>query len=133
MPDEDLNMNVFNHFKQWGQLLNVKVLKDGLRRPYAFVQFEVRAYIKLWLPCSISNITLSLIINHLFLFLLQQQFEKDSKKALQEAPGTFINDRSIRCEPARVNRSICLISFNQPFNKKVNHSEQLYFSFKEEV
>ncbi|RCI04500.1 hypothetical protein CU098_003021, partial [Rhizopus stolonifer] len=81
LSDEDLHTSVYNHFLQWGPLSSVKVLKDWLKRPYAF---------------SVQ----------------------DSKKAIKEAPGTILNGRSIRCEPARVNRSICLVSFNQPFHKQ---------------
>ncbi|KAI9311803.1 hypothetical protein BX666DRAFT_896184 [Dichotomocladium elegans] len=79
--DEELNVSVSNHFARWGALLNVKVLKDWLHRPYAFVQFER-------------------II--------------DAKKALKEAPGTVLDGRSIRCEPARVNRTICITPFSYP-------------------
>ncbi|KAJ3163074.1 hypothetical protein HDU86_002243 [Geranomyces michiganensis] len=38
--DIDLNLAVTLHFQQWGTLLNVKVLKDWMNRPYAFVQFK---------------------------------------------------------------------------------------------
>ncbi|CAG8663534.1 6010_t:CDS:10, partial [Funneliformis mosseae] len=38
--DEVLQKSVWNHFSNWGTLLNVKVLKDWLMRPYSFVQFE---------------------------------------------------------------------------------------------
>ncbi|GBB92389.1 hypothetical protein RclHR1_00200022 [Rhizophagus clarus] len=38
--DGDLQKSVWNHFSRWGILLNVKVLKDWLSRPYSFVQFE---------------------------------------------------------------------------------------------
>ncbi|KAI8835528.1 hypothetical protein BC829DRAFT_448141 [Chytridium lagenaria] len=38
--DEQLLKSVTEHFAQWGPLANVKVLKDWMGRPYAFVQFE---------------------------------------------------------------------------------------------
>ncbi|KAI8912125.1 hypothetical protein DFJ77DRAFT_469073 [Powellomyces hirtus] len=38
--DLDLQRSVTLHFQQWGKLLHVKVLKDWLSRPYAFVQFR---------------------------------------------------------------------------------------------
>ncbi|KAI8609996.1 hypothetical protein BC830DRAFT_1221930 [Chytriomyces sp. MP71] len=38
--DVELQESVQSHFLQWGNLTNVKVLKDWLARPYAFVQFE---------------------------------------------------------------------------------------------
>ncbi|KAI7907186.1 uncharacterized protein BX663DRAFT_131085 [Cokeromyces recurvatus] len=85
LEDQELHDSVLKHFKQWGQIIGVKVFKDWLKRPYAFVQYENISHCKL---------------------------------ALKEAPGTILNGRSIRCEPARVNRSICLISLNQPFHKK---------------
>ncbi|EPB81856.1 hypothetical protein HMPREF1544_11405 [Mucor circinelloides 1006PhL] len=85
MKDADLKTSVYEHFQKWGQIMSVKVFKDWLKRPYAFVQYET---------------------------------VQDGKQALKEAPKTSINGRRIRCEPARVNRSICLVSLNQPFNKK---------------
>lgn len=39
--DRDLNRSVWRHFSQWGRLLHVKVLKDWMSRPYAFVQYAV--------------------------------------------------------------------------------------------
>lgn len=54
VEDEELNSSVFNHFKQWGKLLGVKVLKDWLKRPYAFVQFEVM-HGGIYHRCSINN------------------------------------------------------------------------------
>ncbi|KAF1799486.1 hypothetical protein V8B55DRAFT_1579495 [Mucor lusitanicus] len=85
LKDADLKANVHEHFLQWGHIMSVKVFRDWLKRPYAFVQYET---------------------------------VDDCKQALKEAPKTSINNRRIRCEPARVNRSICLVSLNQPFNKK---------------
>ncbi|KAI8592238.1 hypothetical protein BDZ88DRAFT_504812 [Geranomyces variabilis] len=38
--DIDLHRAVTLHFQQWGTLMNVKVLKDWLNRPFAFVQFK---------------------------------------------------------------------------------------------
>ncbi|KAL2917132.1 hypothetical protein HK105_203196 [Polyrhizophydium stewartii] len=38
--DVELQESVTNHFAGWGELLNVKVLKDWAGRPYAFVQFR---------------------------------------------------------------------------------------------
>lgn len=39
--EEELARSVTEHFAKWGTLLNVKVLKDWMHRPYSFVQFEV--------------------------------------------------------------------------------------------
>ncbi|KAI8391821.1 uncharacterized protein BYT42DRAFT_611005 [Radiomyces spectabilis] len=83
--DEELNISVSNHFVRWGALLNVKVLKDWLGRPYAFVQYE-----------RIS----------------------DAKVALKEAPGTILDGRSVRCEPARVNRTLCLLPIDRPLDRQ---------------
>ncbi|BFZ64612.1 hypothetical protein YB2330_005762 [Saitoella coloradoensis] len=38
--DEQLLASVSAHFEKWGPPLHVKVLKDPLQRPYAFVQFS---------------------------------------------------------------------------------------------
>ncbi|KAF9936905.1 hypothetical protein BGZ65_001948 [Modicella reniformis] len=38
--DVQLVESVTEHFKKWGPLMNVKVLKDWMQRPYSFVQFE---------------------------------------------------------------------------------------------
>ncbi|KAI8365647.1 hypothetical protein EDC96DRAFT_187803 [Choanephora cucurbitarum] len=100
VPDEELQSDVFQHFLQWGTLSSVKVLKDWLKRPYAFVQFER---------------------------------VEDSKTAIKEAPGTILHGRSIRCEPARVNRSICLVSFSQPFHKKFIRSALSSFGEIEDI
>ncbi|KAG0177758.1 hypothetical protein DFQ29_004460 [Apophysomyces sp. BC1021] len=83
--DEQLNVSVSNHFTQWGVLLNVKVLKDWMGRPYAFVQYERMS---------------------------------DAKNALREAPGTMLDGRNIRCEPARVNRTLCLAALETKVTEK---------------
>jgi hypothetical protein len=41
LEDAELQSHVYHHFEQWGCLLGVKVLKDWLKRPYAFVQYQV--------------------------------------------------------------------------------------------
>lgn len=38
--ESELTESVKDHFLKYGQLMNVKVLKDPANRPYAFVQFE---------------------------------------------------------------------------------------------
>ncbi|KAG0360749.1 hypothetical protein BGZ54_009398 [Gamsiella multidivaricata] len=38
--DVQLVDSVTEHFKKWGSLLNVKVMRDWMQRPYSFVQFE---------------------------------------------------------------------------------------------
>ncbi|KAG0282340.1 hypothetical protein BGZ96_000583 [Linnemannia gamsii] len=38
--DPQLMESVTEHFQKWGTLMNVKVLKDWMQRPYSFVQFE---------------------------------------------------------------------------------------------
>ncbi|KAI8991272.1 hypothetical protein BDF20DRAFT_997187 [Mycotypha africana] len=100
IEDDELQQAVYAHFQRWGDLLGVKVFKDWLGRPYAFVQYE-----------SVS----------------------DSRVALKEAPGTILNGRSVRCEPARVNRSICLVSLSQPFNKKYIQESLVEFGEIEDV
>ncbi|KAJ1514710.1 hypothetical protein HMI55_004440 [Coelomomyces lativittatus] len=39
--DEQLTESVTKHFCKWGKLMNVKVMKDWMHRPYAFVQYNV--------------------------------------------------------------------------------------------
>lgn len=77
MLDDELCVSVNNHFKQWGQLSTVKVLRDTSNRPYAFVQY----------------------LN-----------EKDSKLAIQKGHNSILDGRSIRCEAAKVNRTIFITS-----------------------
>ncbi|KAJ3213553.1 hypothetical protein HDU67_002763 [Dinochytrium kinnereticum] len=78
--DEQLLKSVTEHFVQWGPLANVKVLKDWMGRPYAFVQFE--------------NV-------------------EDAKRALEEAHNTVVDNRHIRVEQARVNRTLFIAKFNR--------------------
>ncbi|WLF80435.1 hypothetical protein PVL30_004212 [Lodderomyces elongisporus] len=73
MTDDDLCISVTDHFKQWGPLATVKVLRDTSNRPYAFVQY------------------LS---------------EQNSKLAIKMAHNSILNGRSIRCEAAKVNRTL---------------------------
>jgi hypothetical protein len=40
--EEELLDAVADYFEKYGRLAHVKVLKDWLARPYAFVQYEVR-------------------------------------------------------------------------------------------
>ncbi|KAJ3104952.1 hypothetical protein HDU97_008700 [Phlyctochytrium planicorne] len=78
--DEQLFKSVSEHVVKWGSLANVKVLKDWMGRPYAFVQFE--------------NIN-------------------DAKRALVEAHNTVVDNRHIRVEQARVNRTLFIAKFNR--------------------
>lgn len=73
LTDDELSLSVTNHFKQWGELALVKVLRDSSNRPYAFVQY--------------SN-------------------DKDAKKALKHGQHSILDGRAIRCEPAKVNRTL---------------------------
>lgn len=75
LKEDHLNKLVSDHFKQWGNLERVKVLRDNENRPYAFVQYTC---------------------------------DQDASKAIKEGHNTIINGRSIRCEPARVNRTLHL-------------------------
>ncbi|KAJ2958786.1 hypothetical protein NQZ79_g5647 [Umbelopsis isabellina] len=85
LKDSELCHSVTQHFAQWGTVLNVKVFRDWMQRPYGFVQFEDIA---------------------------------DAQKALAEASGTILNGRCIRCEPARVNRTIYLGGMPNDTSKK---------------
>ncbi|OWB75180.1 organic cyclic compound binding protein [[Candida] boidinii] len=73
LTDQELYSSVLNHFKQWGNPVLVKVLRDLSNRPYAFVQFPN---------------------------------DEEAKKAITEGQHSVLNGRSIRCERAKVNRTL---------------------------
>ncbi|RCH89279.1 hypothetical protein CU097_006528 [Rhizopus azygosporus] len=100
ISDNELNRSVFDLFRQYGRLLNVKTLRDWMGRPYAFVQFE--------------NV-------------------HESKKALKECQGIVLHGRHIRCEPARVNRTLCLISLHLQFDEHYLRSKLSVFGDIEDV
>lgn len=52
---------------------------------------------------------------------------EDAQKALEEAAGTMLDGRYIRCEPARVNRTIYLCHMPADTMKKVSRR---WYSFK---
>ncbi|KAJ3416298.1 hypothetical protein HDV05_002238 [Chytridiales sp. JEL 0842] len=91
--DDQLLESVTTHFRQWGPLSNVKVLKDWLSRPYAFVQFD-----------SVE----------------------DAARALVEAHNTVIDNRHIRVEQARVNRTLFIAKFNRSQPDQVREVLQRY-------
>ncbi|OUM55942.1 hypothetical protein BVG19_g5568 [[Candida] boidinii] len=73
LTDQELYSSVLNHFKQWGNPVLVKVLRDLSNRPYAFVQFPN---------------------------------DEEAKKAITEGQHSVLDGRSIRCERAKVNRTL---------------------------
>lgn len=73
LTDENLSISVTNHFKKFGDLKMVKVLRDSKNRPYAFVQY--------------TN-------------------DSDANKALKLAHGSKLDGRELRCERAKVNRTL---------------------------
>ncbi|KAL5034980.1 hypothetical protein RTP6_002746 [Batrachochytrium dendrobatidis] len=75
--DAELQESVTNHFQTWGELLNVRVLKDWMGRPYAFVQFKSVA---------------------------------DAQNALVKGHNTIVDNRHIRIEQAKVNRTLVVSS-----------------------
>lgn len=77
LSDEVLCESVTAHFKQWGDVILVKVLRDPANRPYAFVQYRD---------------------------------EEDANKAILEGQHSILNGRTVRCEKARVNRTLYLQS-----------------------
>ncbi|ORZ05065.1 hypothetical protein BCR42DRAFT_428629 [Absidia repens] len=83
--EDALNVSVYQKFEKWGKLLHVKVFKDCMNRPYAFVQYERIG---------------------------------DAKQALLKAPGTILDGRTLRCEPARVNRSLVIESTELPLDEQ---------------
>ncbi|KAI8976804.1 hypothetical protein BDB01DRAFT_877297 [Pilobolus umbonatus] len=100
MLDTELGASVYHLFNEWGHIISVKVNRDGMYRPYAFVQYE-----------SVE----------------------DSKNALRYAPGTLLNGRIIRCEPARVNRTICITSIHRAYDEEKLHLQLSSFGEIEDI
>ncbi|GMM31160.1 Rim4 protein [Martiniozyma asiatica (nom. inval.)] len=73
LNDDVLSQSVTSHFKQWGNISLVKVLRDPANRPYAFVQFST---------------------------------EEEANRAISEGQHSILNGRTVRCEKARVNRTL---------------------------
>ncbi|KAH3668922.1 hypothetical protein OGAPHI_002677 [Ogataea philodendri] len=80
LSDDILCQSVNTHFKQWGVISLVKVLRDPANRPYAFVQYTK---------------------------------EEDAKRAIAEGQHSLLNGRTIRCEKARVNRTLYVETTNK--------------------
>lgn len=77
MSDDDLCISVTDHFKTWGDLSTVKVLRDTSNRPYAFVQYNS---------------------------------ESECKLAIAKGHNSILNGRKLRCEQAKVNRTLFVSS-----------------------
>lgn len=75
LSDDVLCQSVTTHFKQWGDVSLVKVLRDPANRPYAFVQYST---------------------------------DDDANRAIMEGQHSILNGRTVRCEKARVNRTLYL-------------------------
>ncbi|CAN6609400.1 hypothetical protein TRVA0_004S01134 [Trichomonascus vanleenenianus] len=71
--DDHLCLSVKNHFEKWGEITLVKVLRDQVNRPYAFVQYTS---------------------------------DQDAAAALAGAQHNTLDGRTIRVEPAKVNRTL---------------------------
>lgn len=76
-----------------------------MSRPYAFVQYAVSAMI---LHTCIHAHMIPRLGIHTYCIFLQRLH--DAAIALENAPGTLLDGRKIRCEQARVNRTICISS-----------------------
>lgn len=74
--DDELCVSVTSHFRQWGELSTVKVLRDTANRPYAFVQY--------------TN-------------------DDDCKTAIRCGHDSWLDGRNLRCEAAKVNRTLFLV------------------------
>lgn len=77
--DDELCRSVTDHFSAFGELASVKVLRDPVNRPYAFVQY--------------TN-------------------DRDCQKAIKMGHNSELDGRKLRCEAAKVNRTL-FISFFQ--------------------
>lgn len=86
LDDDVLCQSVTNHFKQWGEMKLVKVLRDPANRPYAFVQYAR---------------------------------DEDADKAITEGQHSILNGRTVRCEKARVNRTLYLQLSNDGISEKL--------------
>lgn len=86
ISDDVLCQSVTNHFKQWGNITLVKVLRDPANRPYAFVQYAT---------------------------------DEEADNAIVEGQHSILNGRTVRCEKARVNRTLYLELKNSVISKKI--------------
>lgn len=80
--DEELITSVHNHFKPYGAITSVKVLRDTHNRPYAFVQY--------------TN-------------------DEDCQTAIKLGHHSILDGRQLRCEAAKVNRTL-FINFNNNYD-----------------
>lgn len=85
LSDDVLCESVTNHFKQWGEMTLIKVLRDPANRPYAFVQYAR---------------------------------DEDADLAISEGQHSILNGRTVRCEKARVNRTLYLQLSNFGISEK---------------
>ncbi|ORZ05474.1 hypothetical protein BCR42DRAFT_496736 [Absidia repens] len=82
---KELILSLHKHFEQWGTIISVKVSKDSMNRPYAFIQYERIC---------------------------------DARQAVIQAYGSLLEGRAVRCEAARVNRTLHLSSLQFPLVEK---------------
>ncbi|KXN69291.1 hypothetical protein CONCODRAFT_165848 [Conidiobolus coronatus NRRL 28638] len=54
--ENELAKSVGKHFSQWGKLVDVKVMKDSMNRPYGFVQYDLKEDAKIALEKSINTV-----------------------------------------------------------------------------
>ncbi|OBA22574.1 hypothetical protein METBIDRAFT_31453 [Metschnikowia bicuspidata var. bicuspidata NRRL YB-4993] len=78
--DDELCRSVTRHFEVYGELASVKVLRDPMNRPYAFVQY--------------TN-------------------DRDCKQAIKMGHNSELDGRKLRCEAAKVNRTLFISSFSE--------------------
>lgn len=78
--DDELCRSVTRHFLVYGELASVKVLRDPMNRPYAFVQY--------------TN-------------------DRDCKLAIKMGHNSELDGRKLRCEAAKVNRTLFISSFRE--------------------
>lgn len=77
--DEELITSVTEHFKVYGPITSVKVLRDTYNRPYAFVQYTS---------------------------------DEDCQLAIKKGHNSLLDGRHLRCEAAKVNRTL-FINYNR--------------------
>lgn len=100
LSDDVLCQSVTAHFKQWGEMKLVKVLRDPASRPYAFVQYAK---------------------------------DEEADLAISEGQHSILNGRTIRCEKARVNRTLYVEISNKGICEKTLKKLMLRFGEVEKL
>lgn len=91
--DSQLCETVLDRFKNFGDIVSVKVLRDQINRPYAFVQY--------------TN-------------------DEDCLLAIAKCNNSILDGRTLRCEAAKVNRTIFISLFQSLNSRQINELVSKY-------